>query len=74
ITSLIAERNLQSTAIHVQRWQADSLVQEDGSGSILSSHKHSANRDNESLSLEQAWSISPAWIRDLKGQDQATTS
>ncbi len=74
ITSLIAERNLQSTAIHVQRWQADSLVQEDGSGSILSAHKHSANRDNESLSLEQAWSISPAWIRDLKGQDQATTS
>ncbi len=74
ITSLIAERNLQSTAIHVQRWQADSLAQEDGSGSILSAHKHSANRDNESLSLEQAWSISPAWIRDLKGQDQATTS
>lgn len=74
ITSLIAERNLQSTAIHVQRWQADSLAQEDGSGSILSAHKHSANRDNESLSLEQAWSISPAWIRDLKGEDQATTS
>ena len=74
ITSLIAERNLQSTAIHLQRWQADSLSQEDGAGTVLSSHKHSAHRDNESLSLEQAWSISPAWIRDLKGKDQATTS
>ncbi|MCX5468557.1 type VI secretion system Vgr family protein [Acinetobacter nematophilus] len=74
IVSLIAQRNLQSTAIHVQRWQADSLMQEDGAGTVLSSHKHSAHRDNESLSLEQAWSLSPAWIRDLKGEDQATTS
>ncbi|MCX5467281.1 type VI secretion system Vgr family protein [Acinetobacter nematophilus] len=74
ITSLIAQRNLQSTAIHLQRWHADSLSQEDGAGTVLSSHKHSAHRDNESLSLEQAWSISPAWIRDLKGEDQATTS
>ena len=41
---------------------------------VLSSHKHSSNRDNESLSLEQAWSISPAWISDLKGEDQATAS
>ena len=74
ITSFIAQRSLQPTAIHVQRWQADSLSQEDASGSVLSSHKHSANRDNESLSLEQAWSISPAWISDLKGEDQATKS
>lgn len=74
ITSFIAERYLQPTAIHVQRWQADSLSQEDASGSVLSSHKHSAQRDNESLSLEQAWSISPAWISDLKGEDQATAS
>ena len=74
ITSFIAQRNLQPTAIHVQRWQADSLSQEDASGSVLSSHKHSSNRDNESLSLEQAWSITPAWISDLKGEDQATKS
>ena len=74
ITSFIAKRQLQSTAIHVQRWQADSLTQEDASGSVLSLHKHSAQRDNESLSLEQAWNISPAWIRDLKGEDQATAS
>ncbi|WP_287911120.1 type VI secretion system Vgr family protein [Acinetobacter sp.] len=74
ITSLVANRQLQSTAIHIQRWQADDLSQEDGSGSVLSSHKHSANRDNESLSLEQAWSTSPAWISDLKGEDQATKS
>ncbi|MCU4337613.1 type VI secretion system Vgr family protein [Acinetobacter dispersus] len=74
ITSFIAQRQLQPTAIHVQRWQADSLSQEDASGSVISSHQHSAQRDNESLSLEQAWSISPAWITDLKGEDEATAS
>jgi len=74
ITSFIAQRSLQPTAIHVQRWQADSLSQEDAGGSVLSNHKHSSNRDNESLSLEQAWNISPAWISDLKGEDQATAS
>ncbi|NNP77107.1 type VI secretion system protein [Acinetobacter sp. Ac_3412] len=74
ITSFIAQRQLQPTAIHVQRWQADSLSQEDASGSVISSHQHSAQRDNESLSLEQAWNISPAWIRDLNGEDQATVS
>jgi len=74
ITSFIAQRQLQPTAIHVQRWQADSLSQEDASGSVISLHKHSSQRDNESLSLEQAWNISPAWIRDLKGEDQATAS
>jgi len=74
ITSFIAQRQLQPTAIHVQRWQADSLSQEDASGSVVSSHQHSAQRDNESLSLEQAWNISPAWINDLKGEDQATVS
>lgn len=74
ITSFIAQRQLQPTAIHVQRWQADSLSQEDASGSVVSSHQHSAQRDNESLSLEQAWNISPAWISDLKGEDQATAS
>ncbi|RKG30132.1 type VI secretion system Vgr family protein, partial [Acinetobacter rongchengensis] len=74
ITSLIAQRQLQSTAIHLQRWQADHLSQEDGCGSVLSSHKHSSQRHNESLSLEQAWSLSPAWISDLKGEDQATVS
>jgi len=74
ITSLIAQRQLQPTAIHVQRWQADALSQEEGAGSVLSSHKHSQVQDNASLSLEQAWTISPAWISDLKGEDQATKS
>ena len=74
ITSFIAQRNLEPTAIHVQRWQADSLSQEDACGSVLSSHKHSSQRDNESLSLEQAWNVSPAWIGDLKGEDQVTAS
>ncbi|MDV8153761.1 type VI secretion system Vgr family protein [Acinetobacter pittii] len=74
ITNFIAQRQLQPTAIHVQRWQADSLSQEDASGSVVSSHQHSTQRDNESLSLEQAWNISPAWISDLKGEDQATAS
>ncbi|OTG88318.1 type VI secretion system protein [Acinetobacter sp. ANC 4558] len=74
ITSFIAQRQLQPTAIHVQRWQADALAQEEGAGSVLSSHQHSSQQGNESLSLEQAWNISPAWISDLKGEDQATKS
>ncbi|WP_180178668.1 type VI secretion system Vgr family protein [Acinetobacter sp. YH01005] len=74
ITSFIAQRQLQPTAIHVQRWQADALSQEEGAGSVLSSHKHSSQQGNESLSLEQAWHISPAWISDLNGDDQATKS
>jgi type VI secretion system secreted protein VgrG len=74
ITSFIAQRQLQPTAIHVQRWQADALAQEEGAGSVLSSHQHSSQQGNESLSLEQAWHISPAWISDLKGEDQATKS
>lgn len=74
ITSFITQRQLQHTAIHLQRWQADNLSQEDASGSVLSAHQHSSQRDNESLSLEQAWTITPAWIADLNGEDQATTS
>ncbi|NNH34535.1 type VI secretion system tip protein VgrG [Acinetobacter sp. NIPH 2377] len=73
ITSFIAERYLQSTAIQVQRWQASSLSQ-DQADSLLSHHQHSELQDNETLSLEQAWSISPAWTSDLTGTDQATTS
>ena len=69
ITSLIAQRQLQPTAIHVQRWQADALSQEEGAGSVLSSHQHSQQHGNASLSLEQAWTISPAWISDLNGED-----
>ena len=73
ITSLIAQRRLQSTAIQVQRWQADTLAQ-DLVESSLSKHSHSDQQDNESLSLEQAWSISPAWTSDLNGEDQTTPS
>lgn len=74
ITSFVAQRQLQPTAIHVQRWQADALVQEDGAGSVISSHQHSSQQGNDSFSLEQAWNISPAWISDLNGNDQATKS
>ena len=74
ITSFIAQRQLQPTAIHVQRWQADVLEQDEGAGSVLSSHQHSSEHGNESLSLEQAWNISPAWISDLNGDDNATKS
>lgn len=72
--SFTAHRQLQSTASYVQRWQADSLTQDDGAGSVLSSHQHSQLFENESLSLEQAWSVSPAWVADLNGDDQATAS
>ncbi|NHB56712.1 type VI secretion system tip protein VgrG [Acinetobacter sp. 194] len=74
ITSFIGQRSLQPTAVHVQRWQADVLEQEEGSGSVQSKHQHSNNQDNASLGLEQAWHFSPAWMQDLNGEDQATAS
>ena len=74
ITGFIAQRSLQPTAVHVQRWQADALEQDQGAGSVQSKHQHSHYQDNASLGLEQAWHMSPAWIQDLKGDDQVTAS
>ncbi len=74
MTSLIAERSLQPTAVHIQRWQADALEQEDGAGSVQSSHQHSGQHGNASLGLEDAWHFTPAWMQDLKGEDGATAS
>ena len=74
MTSLIAERSLQPTAVHIQRWQADALEQEQGAGSVQSTHQHSDQYNNASLQLEDAWHFSPAWIQDLNGEDGATTS
>lgn len=74
ITGFVAVRSLQPTAVHVQRWQPDALAQEEGAGSVITTHTHSDNFDSASLSLEQAWHMSPAWMQDLKGEDQATAS
>ncbi|MDS7931549.1 type VI secretion system Vgr family protein [Acinetobacter sp. V102_4] len=74
MTSLIAGRRLQPTSVHVQRWQSDELQQKDGAGSVQSSHQHSASYDNHSLSLEDAWHFSPAWMQDLNGEDGATSA
>ncbi|MDR7015325.1 type VI secretion system Vgr family protein [Acinetobacter sp. 3657] len=74
MTSLIAERSLQPTAVHIQRWQADALEQEDGAGSVQSKHRHSQQHDVASLGLEDAWCITPAWMQDLNGEDGATAS
>ncbi|MGE8550717.1 MAG: DUF2345 domain-containing protein, partial [Acinetobacter calcoaceticus] len=74
ITQVKAERSLQPTSVHVQRWQADALQQEEGSGSVQGTQKHSEHYDNASLNLEDAWHISPAWMQDLNGEDQATAS
>lgn len=74
ITGFVAVRSLQPTAVHVQRWQPDALSQEEGAGSVITTHTHSNNFDSASLSLEQAWHMSPAWMQDLKGEDQATAS
>ncbi|XZW25637.1 DUF2345 domain-containing protein [Acinetobacter baumannii] len=74
MTSLIAGRRLQSTSVFVQRWQSDVLQQTDGAGNVQSTHQHSANYDNQSLSLEDAWHFSPAWMQDLKGEDGATSA
>ncbi|WP_180122446.1 type VI secretion system Vgr family protein [Acinetobacter sp. YH12086] len=73
ITSFVAERFLQSTTIQTQRWQAQYLAQ-DQSNPLLSTHAQSEQQHNETLSLEQAWTVSSAWTTDLKGADQATTS
>ncbi|OEY95503.1 type VI secretion system protein [Acinetobacter proteolyticus] len=74
MTKLRAERSLQPTAVHIQRWQADALEQEDGAGSVQSKHQHIEGDDAASLGLEDAWHFSPAWMQDLKGEDGATTS
>lgn len=58
----------------MQRWQADALQQEEGSGSVQGTQKHSEHYDNASLNLEDAWHVSPAWMQDLNGEDQATAS
>ncbi|MDC4436591.1 type VI secretion system tip protein VgrG [Acinetobacter baumannii] len=74
MTSLIAGRRLQPTSVFVQRWQSDVLQQTDGAGSVQSTHQHSASYDNQSLSLEDAWHFSPAWMQDLNGEDGATSA
>jgi len=74
ITQVKAERRLQPTSVHVQRWQADALQQEEGSGSVQGKQQHSEHYDNASLNLEDAWHVSPAWMQDLNGEDQATAS
>ncbi|WP_288420473.1 type VI secretion system Vgr family protein, partial [uncultured Acinetobacter sp.] len=74
ITQVKAKRRLQPTSVHIQRWQADALQQEEGSGSVQGTQKHSEHYDNASLNLEDAWHVSPAWMQDLKGEDQATAS
>ncbi|USA47503.1 type VI secretion system tip protein VgrG [Acinetobacter sp. C26M] len=72
ITAFVAQRSLQPSAVHVQRWQADALEQEEGAGSVQSKHQHSDQHDSQQLALEQAWHFSPAWIQDLKGEDGTT--
>ncbi|WP_436659604.1 type VI secretion system Vgr family protein [Acinetobacter sp. P1(2025)] len=74
MTSLIGQRSLQPTAVYIQRWQADALEQVDGAGSVQSTHQHSESYDNNSLSLEDAWHFTPAWMQDLNGADGATAS
>ncbi|MCH7315610.1 type VI secretion system Vgr family protein [Acinetobacter sp. ANC 3882] len=72
ITTFVAQRSLQPSAVHMQRWQADALEQDEGAGSVQSKHSHSDQHDNQQLALEQAWHFSPAWIQDLNGEDGTT--
>lgn len=74
MTSLIGQRSLQPNSVYIQRWQADVLKQEQGAGRVQSTHQHSAHFDNASLSLEDAWHFSPAWMQDLNGEDGVTAS
>lgn len=74
MTKLTAQRTLQPTAVHVQRWQPDVLENEEDAGTVLTKHIHSENQEAAFLGLEQAWNISPAWMQDLNGSDGATKS
>ncbi|HCW3705266.1 TPA: type VI secretion system tip protein VgrG [Acinetobacter baumannii] len=74
MTRLTAERSLQPNVMHIQRWQAEILDQEEGIGSVQSKHQHSEHYDNATLGLEQVWNYAPAWIGDLKGEDGVTKS
>ncbi|WP_213030523.1 phage late control D family protein, partial [Acinetobacter boissieri] len=74
ISSLIAQRQLQPTAVHVQRWHADRLEVEEGAGSIISTHQQSEQHNHSSLGLEQAWHFSPAWVTDFENTDDATAA
>ncbi|MBP1499052.1 type VI secretion system tip protein VgrG [Acinetobacter nosocomialis] len=74
MTRLTAERSLQPNVMHIQRWQAEILEQEEGVGSVQSKHQHSEQYDNATLGLEQAWNYAPAWTGDLKGEDGVTKS
>ncbi|MDC4555107.1 type VI secretion system tip protein VgrG [Acinetobacter baumannii] len=74
MTRLTAERSLQPNVMHIQRWQAEILEQEEGVGSVQSKHQHSEQYDNATLGLEQAWNYAPAWVGDLKGEDGVTKS
>lgn len=74
MTRLTAERSLQPNVMHIQRWQAEILEQEEGIGSVQSKHQHSEQYDNATLGLEQAWNYAPAWIGNLKGEDGVTKS
>lgn len=74
IISLIGQRSIQPTSVHIQRWQADVLDIDEGAGNVQSKHQHSENYDNASLGLEQVWHFSPAWIQDLNGEDGVTPS
>ncbi|MFV5491321.1 type VI secretion system Vgr family protein [Acinetobacter sp. ASP199] len=73
ITGLLAERSLNPTIVQTQRWQADQLAQSE-SQVLLSGHQHSEVQDNQSLNLEDLWTISPAWTSDLNGEDQTTSA
>ncbi|MEG0489295.1 MAG: phage late control D family protein, partial [Acinetobacter sp.] len=48
ITSFIGQRSLQPSAVHIQRWQADILETEEGTGSVLSKQQQSENHDTAS--------------------------
>ncbi len=73
ITGLLAERSLNPTMVQTQRWQADQLAQSE-SPILLSTHQHSEIQDNQSLNLEDIWTISPAWTSDLNGENQTTSA
>ncbi len=66
ISQLIAQYNLQPTAVSVQHWHP---AQHDSQQYTAQGGSNTAD-----LSLEQAWSLGSAWVTDFNGADGATAS
>ncbi|RYY78610.1 MAG: type VI secretion system tip protein VgrG [Moraxellaceae bacterium] len=72
ISHFTAQRQVQPSTVHLQHWQPRQGNNQESQHASL--HQHSNNQPNASLSLEQAFALSPAWVEDLTGSDGSSPS